>query len=297
MIVAIVVTFNPAENIQYLLDRTSEQVDEIVVVDNGSSDQVCIAKTTSSDKEIHYILNAENRGLSTALNQGIKKALELGALHLLLLDQDTSLGENMVAMLIRDEQELLAQGEKVGVVGPRLIDVQSGKHIPFVRSEGFHRVRSSCSQKAKSIADHVITSGSLININVIHDVGLMWEPLFVDYIDVEWCHRARSKGYKVYGSAVAEMQHDIGEKRHAIPFTSRQIPIHSAFRVFYLVRNLIWVSRLPYFTRFWGISEFFRIVAKISVEALFHNERFARIKALKSGLWHGMTNFPKDKMY
>jgi rhamnosyltransferase len=296
VIIAVVVTYNPEDNLQYLLERASEQVDVIILVDNGSSNKVFIEQIMSNNQAVHFVVNRENCGLAIALNQGIEKGLALGASHFLLLDQDTSLGDNMVDMLMRDERALLERGEKVAVIGPKLVDIQSGKSIPFVRQVGFKRIRSSKNNELHCIADHVITSGSLINRCVIDEVGLMWVPLFIDYIDVEWCHRARSLGYQVYGSSTATMQHDIGERRFAVPFTARQIPVHSSFRVFYLIRNLVWISRLPYFTRSWGISEFVRVIAKVSVETLFCKDRYARGKAVIMGLWHGTTKFPKDEI-
>ena len=46
----------------------------------------------------------------------------------------------------------------------------------------------------KDLSSSIIVN--IINNNIILDVGLMDESLFIDWVDFEWCWRAKSKGYK-----------------------------------------------------------------------------------------------------
>jgi len=39
----------------------------------------------------------------------------------------------------------------------------------------------------------------------------MNEDLFIDWVDFEWCWRARKKGYKIIGNANVVITHQLGD--------------------------------------------------------------------------------------
>jgi len=47
--------------------------------------------------------------------------------------------------------------------------------------------------------DMLIASGCLIPADVLRDVGLMDDALFIDHVDTDWCMRARARGYRLLG--------------------------------------------------------------------------------------------------
>jgi rhamnosyltransferase len=51
--------------------------------------------------------------------------------------------------------------------------------------------------------DHVIASGCLIPATALQAVGWMREDFFIDWVDTEWCLRARDRGYRIYGVCAA----------------------------------------------------------------------------------------------
>jgi len=59
--------------------------------------------------------------------------------------------------------------------------------------------------------DFLLSSGSLVPLDVIDKVGGMEEELFIDQVDTEWCLRARSMGYRVFGAFGAILEHRLGE--------------------------------------------------------------------------------------
>lgn len=72
----------------------------------------------------------------------------------------------------------------------------------------------------------------------------MDESLFIDYVDTEWCLRAIAKGYKVYAATSAKMSHAIGDK--AIKVLAWHVPVHSAFRRYYRLRNGLLLARMKH---------------------------------------------------
>ena len=61
----------------------------------------------------------------------------------------------------------------------------------------------------------------------------MEEALFIDQVDTEWCLRARSMGYRVFGACGAILEHRLGEAYYRIWFGRwRQLPRHKPFRYY-----------------------------------------------------------------
>jgi rhamnosyltransferase len=58
--------------------------------------------------------------------------------------------------------------------------------------------------------DCVITSGTLLPLAAHSAIGPFREEFFIDYVDEEYCLRARAKGYRVIRSRKQIMQHTIG---------------------------------------------------------------------------------------
>src|SRR5258708_4061614 len=72
---AVVVTYFPDEKLLDRLQKIQQQVDRVVVVDNGSSGESAESLRTAEQKlHLEVIRNAENLGIATALNQGVRQA-------------------------------------------------------------------------------------------------------------------------------------------------------------------------------------------------------------------------------
>jgi len=61
--------------------------------------------------------------------------------------------------------------------------------------------------------DYVVSSGALIPLAVLDQVGMMDESLFIDYVDSEWGLRAKSRGHLSFGICAAQMVHCLGMSR------------------------------------------------------------------------------------
>lgn len=84
-IFAVIPAYNEAETIERVIKRTKTFVDEIIVVDDGSSDGTAtIAKTAGAIVIIHKV----NLGVGQTVSDGIKKALEDHADIIVTLDAD-----------------------------------------------------------------------------------------------------------------------------------------------------------------------------------------------------------------
>lgn len=252
LICAVIVSYNPEVIVfSRQLKSLVGEVDCIVVVDNDSKNideirhQIDVIKKSFGLK-IYFTSNESNIGLGKAQNEGVKYAQTLSATHVILFDQDSIVDTGFVAGLIQSENELLAQGLKVGAVGPVYYNEKTGEIYPISKYKGPFIERIIPSSKPVE-ASFLIASGCLISIDVIKAVGYMDEGLFIDYVDVEWSFRAKSHGYSVFSSPNARMKHTIGDERRSI--FGRSISVHSPLRRYYLYRNSIYMvkdSKIPF---------------------------------------------------
>lgn len=282
-VAAIIVTFFPEQNgLQVLLDRLRQQVDWLIVVDNGSVGNV-------AQGEHHFIGLEENKGIAFAHNTGIELAKKMGARFVLLFDQDSVPEIDMVSRLVFAYERLLVLGMRVAAVGPRYHDERQNNPPPFVRikSFGLERCKEPDFEEFAKV-DYLISSGCLIPVGVIEDVGGMLNELFIDYVDIEWGLRARSKGYQSFGCFSAKMKHSLGE--NPIIFLGKNIPMHSALRHYYHVRNAVWLYRQSWLSWNWKFVDGYRMVVKVVFYSLFAKPRSQQLLMMVRGVRDGFAN-------
>lgn len=243
-IAAVIVLFNSSiELLRAQHNSLVLQASDLIYVDNGSAYDSPIFGFLSelSKKPNHHIIyNYENMGLGFAQNQGIRLAINLKANHILLLDHDSILRDKFLFALLQHEKELLANNINVGAVGATYFNEATGEIYPITKYHGPFISRIIPSNEPVS-ATFLIASGTLISVEVLNDVGFMNVDLFVDYIDVDWCARAKSKGYELFAIPDAKMNHIIGDRR--VSLFGRKISVHSTLRRYYLTRNCFYMLR------------------------------------------------------
>jgi rhamnosyltransferase len=286
----VVVTYHPdATLLAAQLDALQAQADRIVVVDNatpGDSVRVLCA----SHPPVELLSLTENLGLAAALNAGITRARETpGMTHVLLMDQDSVPEPGMVAALTAalDRQ---SQRTRVAAVGTRFLDPREGVDAPFVRIRFPVNRQLHCNGACDELAcDFLITSGSLIPLDVLDQVGDMDERLFIDNVDLEWCFRATSKGYALFGVCGARMLHHHGATRHRVPGVPRGVVVHTPRRLFYMMRNRVLLYRRAYTPRRWIAQDLPRLVVKFLLFALLIPPRGKNLRCMLVGLRSGIA--------
>ena len=242
---AIVVLYNPhIPTLIRLIDSVKRQVSHIVLVDNSTlndtknSISVMLAQT---DATFTYLDLGDNSGIATAHNKGIDLAIKKKATHVLLLDQDSALPNDMVDALMILHLELLNDGCKVSALGPSFLDEKTNELAKIIRHRNLTTKRIDPDESKDSmIADYIISSGSLIAIEVLQEVGLMDEKLFIDRVDIEWCIRAKHCGYTCYVAPQVIMKHSVGDG--FVSVGKRKTNLHSDFRNYFIVRNSAYLA-------------------------------------------------------
>ena len=291
---AVMVTYNPdigavCESIQSVL----MQVSNLFIIDNGSSNYSAdwfMRFERQPGGQIHLLPQTENLGLGAAHNIGIKRAIELGSKYVLILDQDSQVDINMVARLRSAYEKLNEAGYKVAALGPQYRDSNDGSLSLFVKVGllGFAQCEFDVGT-SEIEADFIISSGALIPVSTLDEIGLMDESLFIDHVDTEWCFRAKSKGFKIFGVSGAVMTHALGEQRKEVWFLrKRTICFHKPFRYYYIFRNSVLLSRRAYMPWNWKLADSIRCLKIAIVFGFVAENRLACLKMMWLGVVDGL---------
>lgn len=290
---AVVVSYYPdVHMLRKVFKALSSQVSAILLVDN----------TPNEDPEINNVALdfcakrlplGKNRGIAHGHNCGIRWARERDFSHVLLMDQDSVPRRNMVEELVKAQAQLVANGIYVAALGPSVSDEKYGGPSPFIVREGWRIRKIYCTgdDRKTYLVEYIISSGSLIAIDVLDQVGEMDESLFIDYVDIEWGLRARSKGFSCFGVCTAVMDHCLGDFALEIPFSrGRRVPVRTPLRHYYQFRNAIRVYRRTYAPLAWVINDAYRLALKYLYYALLTPPRWQHLKMMTLGLWHGVLD-------
>jgi rhamnosyltransferase len=289
-ITAVVVTYHPhPQGLSFLLNALRLQVDETVVVDNGSpEDIVSWLQSESAAGKFHLEVLGENLGVAAAQNRGIRVAADLGGDYVVLFDHDSLPAPDMVPRLVKAAEAKVAEGYKVGSLGPRYVDPRQSNPPPFIRIRGLRLERRSCTSPDDVVeVDYLISSGCVIPMSVLREVGPMREDFFIDYVDIEWGLRAKAKGYQSFGVCGAEMFHSLGEE--PIPFLGKKFPNHSPLRHYYHFRNAIHLYKEPWVPLNWKLVDGWKLMQKFGFYSLFGKPGRGHFKMMSRGLLHGVV--------
>jgi rhamnosyltransferase len=292
---AIVVSYLPDVSVlRVLLETLVSQVAAIELMDNTPADDTRVADLVRQLNMPSLYLRrlGDNYGIARALNLGAQAAWNAGASHVLLSDQDSLPSPDMVKRLLCTEAKLIARGEPVGAVGPTYTDAHTGITFPFqvyVPGKFFYgHVRSS--EKLPIVeALSLITSGTLISARSWVATGPMREDFFIDHVDIEWCHRARAAGLKLFGTWHATMAHRMGDDELRVwYFGWRRESAYSPLRVYYRTRNFIALCRLPFMPVRWKWRNGWYCAGVVYSQAVFGQHRSAALRMALRGVWDGL---------
>jgi rhamnosyltransferase len=252
-VAAIVITYFPQEpHLHRLVSGIADQVNTILLIDNTPESKAKDPRPMlPACDDLRYLPQGKNMGVATALNVGIRVALNEDFSHVIFFDQDSMLPADGVKSLLDAEHRLLSLGRQVAAVAPLYVDEKSGKRVTRVFCKGFkvHRIPISASEKNPVETDAVISSGALIRTNVMRQVGLMLDLLFIDFVDTEWAYRARDLGLCCYIVPQVIMAHSIGDRAKTL--MGKTFYLHSATRDYYMVRNTFYLLRGNRMSRDW----------------------------------------------
>ena len=229
-VAAIIISYNPDNNLLDSINLLVNQVEKIIIVDNGSEPEKKRNINLIMDidkKKIEVIFNEENLGIATALNIGVREALNQGYNWILTMDQDSKASSNMVEKMLevynkideRERKEILS-------IFPNFVD------------ERIQSIEENSNMDSYEYVDADITSGNLLRAEVFDKVGFFDDSLFIDLVDTDFCMRLNEKNIKMIKVRDAILYHSLGESQSVKSiFGKFNTSNHSALRRYYMTRN------------------------------------------------------------
>lgn len=267
---AIFVTYNPSSTFLENIATASAQVGKIIVVDNGSSGNTeSYLRDLESREDCEVIRNLENLGIAVALNRGIEYALEARFDWIATFDQDSKMSNGFVGKMLETyEHDLMPK--KIAILAPTYVDRESSVPGRLMRT-GSGEILTT------------MTSGSMMPSNIIRTLGPFDESLYMDYVDIELCLRARRKGLRIVQST-AILFHSLGHTTYhrflGLRFGATN---HSASRRFYITRNRCKLLMRYAMDWRWTWREFRAMLFETVKIVLVEDNKWRKIRAVVAG--------------
>jgi len=278
---AVIISYNPDNGLSDRIAAVRTQVQEVLIIDNNSrNDCLGLLRRIASVPGTHVMRNEENVGVASALNQGARWAIARAYSWVVALDQDTVVAPDMVESLCAVYRSYPDRG-KLAVIGSNYTNSVNGKPL--------HHFDGPDGSLAKEVK-FVITSGSLVSLEKFHEIGGFRGEFFIDCVDLEYCLRARARGFRVVVSSKPLMEHSIGRPtEHRLPWKKTGTSNHSAFRRYFMARNrLVLVREQVLRAPMWVLATFFSFVKCTILMVLFEKDRMRKVKYTAMGMSDGL---------
>jgi rhamnosyltransferase len=264
----------PTEDVVTNIHSYLPYLNKLIVVDNSPNKFNFDASLIDLSKIIH-IHTGENLGIAKSLNKAIEISLEHKVGFLLTMDQDTQFLSNHFNVYKNFISEWL-----------------DNKEIVMFGISTSSEPNADSTPKYNEI---LITSGSIINLKYINQIGFFDEKLFIDEVDTEFCYRIIASGLFTLKLENICLKHSIGKsKLMKVPFSNKYIYryFHSPQRVYYMIRNFLYVNKI-YGPKFGSHRKHVKksIANTIKNNLLYNHYFFKTIKAV----FLGYKDYRKNK--
>ena len=260
----LLITWNSEQYVQSCLNsllNAIEEVDyEVIMVDNGSTDQTLTILETYVSERISLYRNPQNLGIAKARNRGLRLAT---GRFIWILDIDTIIERSAWTGM----SAFMNTHPDCGICGCKLYNslgqVQEScrhyptaryklfnilhallKPIPFLKQLDRQIVRLNESQfyhtqiarNEPFEVEYVIGACQLIRREVVEDIGLLDEHIFYGPEDADYCLRANRAGWRVYYLPNYAFQHDYQQLTNK-RFLSKMSWLHLKALLYFFIKH------------------------------------------------------------
>ncbi len=210
----------------------------IVVVDNCSDDG-SVEEIKKAIDDITVIVAPKNLGYAGGNNFGIKFALQKGATHIWILNNDTVADKNAAYGLIKCFRE----NSKIGIAGsliflydrPNEIWFAGGIYDSFKGVTSHYLENQKVDKELKVLngrnLDYVSGCSLMISSSAVQKSGMFDDSLFLLFEEIDICNRLKKSGFQIVMSPESIVYHKVSR-------TLKNSPV----RTYYFTRNRLMIS-------------------------------------------------------
>ncbi len=185
-----------------------------LLVDNASTDDT-VAVIRRAMPWVEVVVNERNLGFAAGCNVGIRRALDVGADYVLLLNNDTRVDPPFLRLLVRAAE----QDPRRGPLGPCIYHLDVPTRIwsagayrrPFTLAwYDPHRDKQAADLPALPPVrpvDYLTGCAMLLSRAFLQEVGLFDPGFFLYYEDLDLCLRAQRRGFQPVCVPAARVWH------------------------------------------------------------------------------------------
>ncbi len=175
---------------------------DVILIDNASAEPV-LERVRDVHPEVLTHRNPRNLGYAGGNNVGIRLALERGADFVLLLNNDARLHREAILELLA----VARRDPSVAAVGAKVLSADRPGHLWMAYGEVSWRqslvrlvgqgARDGPRFSTEREVEWVSGCALLLSRRGLEDVGLLDEEFFAYHEEVDWCARARARGFRI----------------------------------------------------------------------------------------------------
>jgi hypothetical protein len=180
------------------LSKHDKDFEEIILINNDGNITVAKSQFNLKNKRIHIINNSNNIGFAAGVNIGIHYALAQKAEYVFLLNNDTIIAEDFLEKMIG----VFQKENTIGIMGPAIAFHKNqktvydlGGKVNTVFGRTHHDEVEQISNTDVKIVKYISGCCMLIKKEVFATIGFFDERFFLYYEDVDFCLRAKQKGF------------------------------------------------------------------------------------------------------
>lgn len=182
----------------YSLDQLEYTNKEIIVVDNGSTDN-SFSFAQQHFPRCTFVQNEKNEGFAKGMNSGMEQAFHNGADFCLLFNYDAEIDPRALTLLI----SVAKKNPRAGLLSPVIYEKEN-KHIWFAKGRiDFFRMRAVHERvlqekfAQESYRSEFLTGCALlIKKELVEKIGFLDEQFFLYYEDADYSLRATKAGFE-----------------------------------------------------------------------------------------------------
>jgi GT2 family glycosyltransferase len=231
-----------ANCISSLMEYCDERLFDIIVADNGSTDD-SLFLLKAQFPNLVYIENKENLGFAEGNNRGLVYSIENGYTYSLVMNTDTLVDSDLVSGLTAH----LNQYQQAAAVQPAIYWMHDkaklwngeGKFNSFLGLTPSDKTRPIPGDTGYKTAQWVTGCCMLLRNSALTASGLFNKQFFLYYEDVELSFRLRGHGYELHYLPSCKMYHEAGVSARV----EKEEGFLSPIIHYYICRNHIWFLR------------------------------------------------------
>ena len=275
--------YNSLVSLQQVIEAVKSQTlapDKILILDNGSEEDVSCLKDIYSDLEL--IKLNENLGVGHGHNFAWKHLINKYSPEFIwALEHDSIPEPNNLMTLF---QEFKNSGDQVMAINSVEKNSFDYKKYSYFKVRIPNVVKLEDKDLVSNYFGGLSFNGVLIPVSTLEKVGYLREDFFIGFEDIDFSRRIYKSGGKVLRITNSYVYHDVFKKHRSFKIGNRVFlfPGNEPFREYYSFRNSLVVHQKP-------LLFFIKIIFSVFYILLFRRRKIANISAKVLGFRDAMV--------